>query len=152
MYVNKHPKNDHAWIADSDMAALRYIQAETHLSTSMLPLVMGLFYSFYFRQPAPPSHLVGCECPDIGSSLAASLCPRCDLFVRHIQRQARTFLYGDGRHYTDVELHQIQLATIHPETGKPEFFLGSVLMGFLQKSAESNASENLNCLDVQSIQ
>ena len=37
---------------------LRHIQAECHLSTSQVPLAMGLFYSFFFRSPIPTELMI----------------------------------------------------------------------------------------------
>jgi hypothetical protein len=148
-YISKHPLNGHAWMGDTAKAALRHIQAEIHISTSMVPLALSLFFSVFFRKPAPPTLLMSAR-----SFLLAlgRLSERDDELLRDTLTSEPWSLYylvTDDTH-TAVEEHQIQVAAIDPKTGDPRFYLLSVLMG-LQKSSESNGIENLKLLDEAGI-
>ena len=86
-WISEHPANRLAWLADRELAALRHIQSKAHINTSMLPLAMGFWYSFFFREPPPTPLLISAEAYSLGlqrlflrSSLQAKWAVQCSSF------------------------------------------------------------------------
>jgi hypothetical protein len=148
-YITPHPANGHAHMGDVDLAMLRHIQAECHQSTSMVTLALGLYYTFFFREPIPAALLISRAAFSLGSSRLSMRDEKTLAEKINSKPWGLFYLITDDTH-DDVEKHQIQISAIDVQTVAPRFHLLSNKMG-LQKSAESNGSENLKQLGYASI-
>ena len=150
-WISKHPSNCQAWMPDAELAMLRHIQAECHLSASQVPLTMSLFYSFFFRSPIPTQLLISEHTFSLGGQ---RLHERDEMYLAEtFQAACRNgnlyYMLTDDTH-SAVEEHQIQVAVMDSRIGQPAFFLLECKMG-LQKAAASNAALNIECLDGKDI-
>jgi len=150
-WISQNPSNSRAWMPDIELAMLRHIQTECYLSTSQVPLTMGLFFSFFFRSPIPPELLISAHAFLLGLQLlhASDELYLAESFQASCAAGNLYYIVTDDTH-SAVEEHQVQVACKDIRTGQPAFFLFECKMG-LQKTAASNAALNLESLESKDI-